>query len=197
MALHHYLCTSKLIQSRLQCTVYCVVPQVAHGFMSWRLSFRVRVHHECDRPWKHPQGRRHPVAPTPRAQHKNAGAMRWWIGLLRGSSGRQVSQCGLEGGENESFIEQAACIEEQLQELCSLGVLPLEQRVKRRRITGKQPAPGAGRPAEASPGGDCMATPEDKVMPEWKVNKKARVLYAVGDSKGRRMNESYKDRYDK
>ena len=34
-------------------------------------------------------------------------------------------------------------------------------------------------------------------MPEWRLNKKARVLYAVGEAKGRRMNESYKDRYDK
>ena len=101
----------------------------------------------------------------------------------------------LEGEENGSFIEQAACVEEEIQELCSLGMLPLEQRVKRKRLNGKQPVNGAGNPAEASPGGDCIATKDDQVMPRWKVNKKARVLYAAREAKVRPNGESYDSRY--
>ena len=63
------------------------------------------------------------------------------------------AQCVLDGEEHESFIEEAACVEEELQEFSTLGLLPFEQRVKRRRLTGTQAAPGAGIPAEASPGG--------------------------------------------
>ena len=108
----------------------------------------------------------------------------------------EEAHSGLVGGENKSFIEEAAYIEEEIQELSTRGLLPFEQRVKQRRITGKQPAPYAGVLAEASPGGGCIATPEDKVKPNWKVNKQARVLYAVSEAKSRRMDESYKDRYE-
>ena len=43
----------------------------------------------------------------------------------------------------------------------------------------------------------CIATQEDKVKPLWKVNKQARVLYAVGEAKSRRRDEPYKNRYDR
>ena len=108
----------------------------------------------------------------------------------------EEAHSGLVGGENKSFIEEAAYIEEEIQELSTRGMLPFEQRVKRRRMTGKQRPPYAGVPAEASPGGGCIATPEDRVKPNWKVNKQARVLYAVSEAKSRRTDESYKDRYD-
>ena len=79
----------KLIQSRLQCTFCCVVHQVAHACMSWRPSFRVHIQHQCDGPWKHPLGRRHPVAPTTQPQRRIAWAVWCKIDPLRGSSRRQ------------------------------------------------------------------------------------------------------------
>ena len=50
----------------------------------------------------------------------------------------EEAHSGLVGGENKSFIEEAAYIEEEIQELSTRGMLPFEQRVKRRRMTGKQ-----------------------------------------------------------
>ena len=107
------------------------------------------------------------------------------------------STCAPMEGEAPSFIEEAVYFEEEFKEMSSWGELLFENHAKRRRITGKQPAPGARTPAVASPGGDDKALEEDHVLPNWKVNKNARVLYAVSAAKGRKMEESYKDRYEK
>ena len=64
---------------------------------------------------------------------------------------------------------QATCIEEEVQELCSLGMLPLEQRVKRKQRTWTDKASGTSR-SEGPTGHVAVvssAQPEDAFNKSW------------------------------